>query len=618
MFARKLLRRNKFFKSSYVLKRYLESTAAAGVDPKFTTFEPLPKKKPKTLSYIYSLAAGNMDEEKLIYPEQTSPRVDEFFRWLEPIKTYISSCTDKTDRKQILDQLRELEVFRTHIDEKYFGLTLSNTESLILVETLSNIPWLGTYITKNHILPVQIISKYGSELQKQKYFPRIISGELIPTLCMFEDDCGTNINSMKSYIESNDENSWLLNGQKKYVINGINSNLFLVSTRMIIEKKLNKISPNLFSLLLVERSFGGINCTNVYDTIGRHEIPACTISFTDTLVPAENVIGKPGSALNILLEFMKPGKQNISGQSISLLRNFTNQLIPDILNMKHFDRDFYAFDIVKRIVGEIIYSLYTMESMAYLTTGLMDQYEDQDAEVERVITEMYCANKCLECIQAGLQLVGMQSYLNNKMYVQVLHDALALTTMDTNNLDGNLYAAMAVIKGIAKQKHEHIEKKRKFLQYPLYNVKHKLFSNEEVEINSECIHPSLQDCIPNLENAIKTFRGAVEMLLFHNGTKSLEKYRDVYRITKILTELYATFANIMRASRSYSIGVRNSDIEKNLIYRMARISSLKIDLSTMELEVGPVRNCDNSYADVVDTMYNQRKYPMEHPLTKTY
>ncbi|CAL7934454.1 unnamed protein product [Xylocopa violacea] len=586
MFARKLLRENKTLRLSYVLKRYLEGITVAGVKPSRTSFQPLPKKKPGNFSYIYNFLAGNTDKEIFIYPEQAASR-DKFYEWLDPIKTYISSCTDKTDRKQVLDQLRELEVFRTHIDEKYFGLNLSDTESLILVETLSNIPWLGTYIVKNHIVPVKIISKYASERQKQEFLPRIISGELTPTLCIFENDLGTNIKSIKSYIMPCNESSWFLNGQKMYVINGVNANLFLVFAKNLFTGS-NQISIDSFSLLLVESNCGGINCTDIYDTIGRHEIPVCTIKFTDTLVPTENIIDKPGNALNILLECLKPGQQSIAGRSISLLRNFTNLLIPDILNIRLFDRDLYKLDITNKILGEIMFSLYTMESIAYLTAGLRDQYENPSVDIEQVITEIYCTNKCLQSIKAGLQLVGVHGYTNNKKYVQVLHDALAITTMDTNNLDGHIYAASAVLVSVVKDMCDHILKKRNFLQYPMYNIKHGLFTGYTVKIDSAHIHPALQDCITPLEVAINNFRDAVETIFVTTGSQSVEKYTDLYRMSEILTEI-ATFT-----------------------------SSYKINLITEELKVGPIFNCDNVYADFMNTVYQQRKYPVEHPLTKTY
>ncbi|CAD1475690.1 unnamed protein product [Heterotrigona itama] len=509
---------------SHVMKRYLKEAITLPPISQETKLALFRKQKPERISFLRALILGKIDNETFTYPELDSPRYEDYCKWINPIENYISNCVNKKmDKKEILDNLRDLEVFRTHINNKYFGLTLSNTETLQLVEILSNLPWLGTYALKNHIIPVEIINKYGSESQKLEYFPRIMSGDIIPTICIYEGGYGTNINSIKTFMMQQTTDSWILNGEKEFVVNGINSNLFLVFTKYVAPVT-GKIKSDSFSLLLVERDFGNISCTNVCDTIGRHETPTCTIKFNDTVVPHKNIIGTPGGALDILMEYLKPGRQHITGQAISILRNFLNLITSDIIQMKHFDRDLHTFDIVKKILGEITFSLYTMESMAYLTTGMIDQYENMNADLEQIITETYCANKCLQCVQAGLQLMGAKSYMNNKSYIDAFHDAMALTTMDINNLDSVTYVA----------------------------------SKER-------------------------------------GSAVMEQYSDMLRITFILTEIYATFANIIRASRSCAIGTRNSDLEKDLVTQMTYLSYTKISLLKEEIDLTKAFNGDSCY-----------------------
>ncbi|KOX68240.1 Acyl-CoA dehydrogenase family member 9, mitochondrial [Melipona quadrifasciata] len=540
------------------------------------TFPPLPeetklavlrKQKPERKSFLRALILGKVDSETFTYPELASPRYEDYCKWINPIESYTSNCVNKKiDKKEILDNIRELEVFRTHINDKYFGITLSNTETLQLIEILSNLPWLGTYVLKNHIIPVEVINKYGSESQKLEYLPRIISGDIIPTICLYEDGYGTNVNSIKTIMMQQTTDSWVLNGEKEFVVNGINSNLFLVFAKCVAPT--GKVKPDSFSLLLVERDFGNISCTNVCDTIGRHETPTCTIKFEDTVVPHKNIIGKPGGALDILMEYLKPGQQHITGQAISILRNFLNLIIPEIIQMKHFDRDLYAYDIVKKILGEITFSLYTMESMAYLTTGMIDQYKNMNADLEQIITETYCANKCLQCIQSGLQLVGSKSYMNNKSYIDALHNAMALTTMDINNLDSVTYIASSVLQ--------------------------------------------------LLGNNVTEFKDSILLLFEENGSAVMEQYSDMLRITFMLTEIYATFANITRASRSYSIGARNADLEKDLVTQMTYVSHTKVCLLKQEIDSTKAFNGDNCYISAMDLSYGCHKYPLAHPLTKTF
>ncbi|XP_033303422.1 complex I assembly factor ACAD9, mitochondrial [Bombus bifarius] len=621
MLSQKLLQNSKILslKSNYILKRYLKEAVELPPNYQETKLQPLPEQKPERISFLRALITGEIDSDVFMYPEQISPRYEDYFTWIKPIESYISHCTNKNvGKNEMLDHLRELGVFRTHIGEKYFGLSLSKTESLKLVELLSNFPWLGTYMIKNHILPIEIIDKYGSNSQKLEYYPKIMSGDIIPTVCVHEGDYGSNIGNIETYAMQHTDDSWLLNGKKSFVVNGINSNLFLVFAKHIA-RNTGKSKPTSFSLFLVEKDFGNVSCTNVYDTIGRHETPTCTISFEDTIVPNKNIIGTPGDALDVLMEYMKPGRQNISGQAISILRNFLNQLIPDIIHKKHFDRDLYKFDVVKRILGEISFCLYTMESMAYLTTGMIDDYKNMNADVEEAIIETYCANNCLKCIQSGLQLVGARSYMKNQSYIEAFHDAMALTTMDINNLDANTFASASVIQFLGQTVSGHIYKKRNSFQFPFYNMFDKMFDRYMIKLNAgEYFHPTFKYAVAYMEDAINRLKDAILILFEEEGTNIIERYTDLQRITTMLTEIYATYANLTRASRSYCIGARNSDLEKDLAIKMAFVSHIKICEIQSQINNTSLFNGDKLYSDAMDLVYEQRKYSLAHPLTKTF
>ncbi|CAK9830148.1 Complex I assembly factor ACAD9, mitochondrial [Anthophora retusa] len=625
MLTQKLLQKNKIFylKSNCILKRYLKEATSPSLKYEPTQFDHHARKQPEREPIIKSLIAKQFDRELFAYPMvHKSNRYNDFMQWLKPIETYISSCVNNkaVSKQQILDHLRELEVFRTQINISNGGLNFSKTESMKLIETLSTLPWLGTYIVKNYILPVEMISKYGTKEQMFKYYPKIMSGEVTPAICVNEGDHGTNINNIKSYIIPENKDSWLLNGEKTFVVNGINSNLFLVLARDTHSTWLDK--PDSFTLVLVERDFGGVSCTDVYETIGRHEIPTCTINFKDTVIPSENIINKSGNAFRILMEYLKPGNQNITAQTISILRNFLNQLIVDIRSIKHFDRNLYEFDITKKLIGKIAFTLYSMESMAYLTCGIIDKYENQNAELEQIITETYCANQCLSCIQAGIQLIGARSYMQNKSYIQALHDAIALVTMDVNNLDASTYVATDVLKDIGTRTHTQVFKERNHMKYPIYNMISSIFENfkrsDTVNDIKEYLHPSLRFGADHLENSINLLNDGIMRLLIRNGSQITEKFVDLHTITEMLTDVYVSFANLSRSSRSYSDGIRNGDMEKDIGVNMAYIVHAKLHSFMENIERGPLQNGEYSYMHIMDLLYEKRKYAIEHPLARTY
>ncbi|XP_076175385.1 complex I assembly factor ACAD9, mitochondrial [Ptiloglossa arizonensis] len=578
--------------------------------------EKVREQKPLLKSLLFS------DMDKTIFQKsepQTVDRFKDFFDWLKPIQNYILSCTDanKTlDKTEILTNLKNLGVFRACVDEQYQGLGLTETELLMLMETLGALPWLSTYLVQNQIIPYKIISKYGSDSQKLEYCPKIMSTEMIPTVCVKEENNATNINNIKCQAVPYEEDSWLLSGEKSFVVNGVNANLFLVFAKILTNNIFDQKSVSLF---LIERNHETMTCNRVYETIGRNQIPMCTINFDNTVVTRKNIIGEPGGALQLMLELLKPGNQTISGQAIAILRNFLNRLILDVLEIKQLDRHFYQFEFVKKIISKTVISLYTMESMAYFTSSLVDLYENIDVELERIITETYCANKCLECIQSGLHIMGANSYLNDNFYIQTFHDALALMTIDTNNLDANMYVGAAAFQHLGKFTYETVIKRRNPQEYPWYRVMTQWFTIKPKKINiKDCLHPSLEFGSYYLENSINSMVESMFVIFDQYGAEVLSHEIQMTRVTKMLTEIYATIANLSRSSRSYSIGLHNGETEKNMAVAHAYMTYNKVNAIKKEIEEGDLLNADHIHKCLADLSYDQHKYCMEHPLNRNF
>ncbi|XP_012137904.1 complex I assembly factor ACAD9, mitochondrial [Megachile rotundata] len=623
MLAHKVIRQRHIFNSqlNYLLKKYSKQATAGETKHQYEklSFPPVVEKKPKNESVIFSLLTGSIKPEMLAFPEVLpGDRYKEFHNWLDPIENYVLSCTNtntKLNKEEVIYHLRELELFRACMEEDH-GLNLCETESLRLIEAVSTLPWLGTYLVKNNIVPLKILSKYGSVSQKQEYYPKIATGEIVPTICIHEGDNGTNVNNIKSHAVPIEGKSWLLNGEKTFVVNGVSANLFLVFARTI-SKTSCKLQPDSFSLFLVEKDNESVVCSEVHETVGRHEIPTCTISFKDVVIPEKNIIGEPGTAFNILLELLKPGEQYLSAQAISILRNFLNLLITDILKTKHFDRDLYQFDIVKNIVSEMIYNLYTMESMAYFTFGLIDKYENQDVTLEKVITERYCVNKCLNGVQAGIQLMGAHSYLNNTSYIQTFHDALALSTVDMNNMDADTYIGAGVIQQIGKIFQEHIYKKRNYHKYPIYHLIDNLIGKAEPDINiAEHFHRSLKFGLENLEVSIKLFVESLNKLLLQDGLQIIDQINTLKVITEMISEIYGGFASLSRSSRSYSLGLRNADKEKDIGVTAAYLTACNINEIAQHIETGKFDYRNAFYKTASEHAYANHRYCMTHPITR--
>ncbi|KAK2584830.1 hypothetical protein KPH14_007142 [Odynerus spinipes] len=386
------------------------------------------KKLQRRQPFLKNLFIGKFDTDFLTFPEpQPDDRYKKFVEWIKPIEnymTFINVQVSQVSRDKVFEKLKELDILRARIQKDYDGLNMSEVETLKILDTLAPMPWLTTSLIKNNIMPVDIISKYGNEVQKRKYLQKIGNGDLLSTICITEVNSGPNVRNIETTATlSKCGNFWILN---------------------------------------VEKSHGGITCSDAISTIGQQEVHVCTVNFKDTHVPKENVLGEIGGGINILTDVFSPGNNRTAGEAIGILRHFLALLNQNILGRKHLDKNMHEFEAVEDIIARITCSLYSMESVAYFTSTIDDLYDNQDLELERAVMETYCANECVQQIYKGLQVIGVDSYLNDNPYMHLYKDALALSIYDGSVIDEKIYIALLGLQYTGKNFHEHVHKARNY------------------------------------------------------------------------------------------------------------------------------------------------------------
>lgn len=588
----------------------------------FETRMPAPiKKQPQRQPFAKNLFLAAFDHDLMYYPEpQTKERHQRFFEWLQPIEKYMSECLEdpRSVRKDdVLAHLRELGVFRACVDEQHLGLSLTHTESARLLEALSCLPWLGCYMVKNHIVPVHVISTLASDELKAKYLPRIATGELVPTVCFTEPGNGMNTHNISSTATRSDcVTYWTLNGEKSFVVNGRDANLFLVFAHC--GHSLSGTAQNL-TVFLVEREFGGVTNKDVKNLIGLRDSPVCTVSFNNTKVPKENLLGNMKSGMSILVDILAPGNRNLAAQAVGTLKTFTKVLTRHMLERKYLDRNMHEFESVQEVLGRMASTLYGMESMLYYTTGIMDTFENQDCTLEKAMVETYCTSECVARIYEGLQLIGAQCYLRDNPYIQTFEDALSYTLFDGHNLDANTYVALVGLQHTGKNLHSHIFKLRNPFNFPEYILKWTMGKEHRIQLKlADHLHPSLSLGSKELEKCITRLQGVSVLLLERHGTNIPERQMELRRVGELATRTFALVTVLSRASRAYCIGLRNHDFDRHMAHSFAVFCIDRVQVLTDEITTGEWNNGDRFNKCIAELMYNKKDYFAEHPLSRTY
>ncbi|MDP9139932.1 MAG: acyl-CoA dehydrogenase family protein [Pseudomonadota bacterium] len=171
-------------------------------------------------------------------------------------------------------------------DEKYGGLGIKDFRyEQILIEENAVYGDAGFFMTVHSRLIAPYLGTFGTEAQKERYFPKIISGECILAVAMTEPDAGSDLAGMKSHAEDHGDH-WLLNGAKTYISNGILCDLVIVAARTIPD------NPHAVTLFLVERGMQGFERGRNLKKMGLKSQDTAELFFNDVRVPKANVLGQ--------------------------------------------------------------------------------------------------------------------------------------------------------------------------------------------------------------------------------------------------------------------------------------------------------------------------------------
>nr|CAD7401093.1 unnamed protein product [Timema poppensis] len=239
--------------------------------------------KIKKPPFAKSLFAGEIDPDVMTYPEvldeDTLKALNERLLTLEDFfaKQVDSAAIDSAGciPPDILEGLKQLDLFGQQIPVEYGGLGLTVTEFARLSEVLASDPSIFLLLAAHQLLGLQGLLIAGTEEQKYRYLPRLANGDWVAALCLSESESGSDLTSIKTQATlSEDGDTWVINGSKNWVTNGNIANLYIVFAKTKMEDHKGQIHDRT-TAFLVEREFEGVSCGQPDDKLGVRGTSTC-------------------------------------------------------------------------------------------------------------------------------------------------------------------------------------------------------------------------------------------------------------------------------------------------------------------------------------------------------
>jgi alkylation response protein AidB-like acyl-CoA dehydrogenase len=354
---------------------------------------------------------------------------DEFDKW------------DETGEQpaEFVDALRELGLFGLIIPEKYDGIGLSNAGYSRVLQQASRYDSSASLTIGAHSsIGMKGLLLYGTDEQKERYLPRLASGDLIAAYCLTEPGSGSDAASIQTKAVKGDDGNWTLNGEKTWITNGGIADFFTVFART--EGESGKISA-----FLVEREFPGVSSGQKEDKLGIRASSTTSISFEDVPVPAANLLGEEGKGFKIAMAILNNGRTGLGGGAVGGMKTCIALAAKQALERKQFGQSIAEFGMIKEKISDMTVDCFAAESAVWMVAHYIDSgYADYSTEA--AISKVFASEAMTRCANEALQIAAGSGYMTELPYERIFRDSRILTIFEGTSEILRMFIALSGIK----------------------------------------------------------------------------------------------------------------------------------------------------------------------------
>ena len=307
---------------------------------------------------------GIMTPERLTEEQRLIGRTAEAF-----VANEVIPSLDQLERKdwelarRLLRQCGELGFLGTDVPEQYGGVGLDKTSSLVVAERVSVAASFGAAFGAQTGLSVMPILCFGTSAQKEKYLPRLVSGEVVGAYALSEAGSGSDALGAKTRAVRRPDGSYALTGEKMWITNGGFADLFFVFA---------KIDGTEFTAFIVERGFPGVATGPEEHKMGLLGSSTTPLILQDAVVPEENLLGEIGKGHKVAFNILNYGRFKLGAMCIGAARTAIGEAARYAAERQQFGRPIASFGAIKQKIGEMTVRTYAVESMLYRLAGSVD------------------------------------------------------------------------------------------------------------------------------------------------------------------------------------------------------------------------------------------------------
>ncbi|KAI5757186.1 ACADVL protein [Gulo gulo luscus] len=536
--------------------------------------------KAESKSFAVGMFKGQLTTDQVFpYPSVLNEDQTQFLKELVgPVSRFFEEVNDaaKNDMMEKVEEttmqgLKELGAFGLQVPSELGGVGLCNTQYARLVEIVGTHD-LGVGITlgAHQSIGFKGILLFGTKAQKEKYLPKLASGETIAAFCLTEPASGSDAASIRtSAVPSPCGKYYTLNGSKIWISNGGLADVFTVFAKTPVTDAATGAVKEKITAFVVERGFGGVTHGPPEKKMGIKASNTAEVYFDGVRVPSENVLGEVGGGFKVAMHILNNGRFGMAAALAGTMRGIIAKAVDHATNRTQFGEKIHNFGLIQEKLARMAMLQYVTESMAYMVSANMDQGAT-DFQIEAAISKIFGSEAAWKVTDECIQIMGGMGFMKEPGVERVLRDLRIFRIFEGTNDILRLFVALQGCMDKGKE----LSGLGNALKNPFGNaglllgeagkqLRRRAGLGSGLSL-SGLVHPELNRSGELTVQALEQFASVVEAKLIKHKKGIVNEQLVLQRLADSAIDLYAMVVVLSRASRSLSEGHPTAQHEKML------------------------------------------------------
>jgi acyl-CoA dehydrogenase family member 9 len=540
------------------------------------------------IGFMRSLCMGRIEEGVVFpYPAMSEPERETLRSVIQSVDDLLGPMDEEFrawDRlgempDGFVDRLKEFGLFGLVIPEAHGGMGLG---AAAYSRTLQQIAWhdasVAVTVGAHSSIGMRGLLLFGTDAQKERWLPRLASGEMIAAFCLTEPGAGSDAASIKTNAVR-DGDDWVLTGSKLWITNGGLADFFTVFAKTGDATERGRLSA-----FVVTRDMPGVSVGPHEDKMGLRASSTTSVYLDNVRVPGDHLLGPENQGFKVAMSILNSGRTGLGGGSVGAMKRLISEASRWAATRHQFGQPIADFGLVKQKLGQMTIDCYAAESVVNLVAGMVDRGH-ADYAVEAAISKVFASEALWRTADEALQVAGGNGFMREYPYERFLRDCRINRIFEGTNEILRLFIALTAMKDVGTQLRELSDSVKSVFDHPIkgfgvmteYAWKQVSLATGLRQAELRGIAEELREPAVVFTRSARLLAQATDRILRKHGKNIIGKQFASRRLADIMVDLFVLVAVLGRVDAAFKAGAENISREVEILQVFAAQASRRIE-----------------------------------------